>query len=62
MGLPILYAVNAFRLAFLAVVGAWDNAGDMFQFSHHYLWQGIYIVFVVAVWMSWVEFLVKRRA
>jgi len=62
MGLPILYIVNAFRLAFLAVVGAWDNAGTVFQFSHYYLWQGIYIVFVVAVWMSWVEFLVKRRA
>ena len=62
IGLPILYTVNAFRLAFLAVVGAWDNAGTVFQFSHHYLWQGIYIVFVVAVWMSWVEFLVKRRA
>jgi exosortase/archaeosortase family protein len=62
VGLPILYWVNAFRLAFLAVIGAWDSGGKWFKFSHEYIWQGIYIVFVVALWMSWVEFLVRRRS
>ncbi len=61
MGLPILYAVNVFRLAFLACVGAWDRGREIFNFAHHYVWQGIYIVFVVAVWMAWVELFVKRR-
>lgn len=61
MGLPILYVVNVFRLAFLACVGAWDRGREIFNFAHHYLWQGIYIVFVVAVWMAWVELFVKRR-
>jgi exosortase H (IPTLxxWG-CTERM-specific) len=61
MGLPVLYVVNVFRLAFLACVGAWDRGREIFNFAHHYLWQGIYIVFVVAVWMAWVELFVKRR-
>ena len=61
VGLPILYWVNAFRLAFLAVIGALDHGGKWFKFTHEYIWQGIYIVFVVALWMAWVEFLVRRR-
>jgi exosortase/archaeosortase family protein len=62
VGLPILYWVNAFRLAFLAVIGALDHGGKWFKFTHEYIWQGIYIVFVVALWMAWVEFLVRRRS
>lgn len=61
IGLPILFCVNVFRLAFLASVGAWDAGGEIFSFAHHYVWQGIYIVFVVAVWMAWVELIVRRR-
>ena len=61
VGIPILYWINAVRLAVLAVIGAWDNGGKWFKFTHEYIWQGIYIVFVVALWMAWVEFLVKRR-
>ncbi|HOZ45468.1 MAG TPA: archaeosortase/exosortase family protein [Candidatus Hydrogenedentes bacterium] len=62
-GLPILYFVNCGRLACLATIGAWDygqgHAGKYFNFAHHYVWQGIYIVFVVAVWMIWVEYVVR---
>jgi len=63
-GVPILYIVNCFRLSCLAVVGAWDYGagygGKWFRFSHEYVWQGIYIVFVVAVWMIWVEYVVRE--
>lgn len=62
IGVPVLYWVNAFRLAFLAVIGALDNGGQWFKFAHEYVWQGIYIVFVVALWMGWVEFIVRRRS
>lgn len=61
IGVPILYWVNAFRLAFLGVLGAWDSGGPIFKFAHEYIWQGIYIIFVVAIWIGWVEFLVRRR-
>ena len=61
-GLPILYCINAFRLAFLGAIGALDRGGKWFHFAHEYVWQGIYIVFVVAVWLAWVELLVKTGA
>jgi exosortase/archaeosortase family protein len=59
VGIPLLYVINVVRLVCLGMIGAYDNGGDIFDFAHHYVWQGIYIVFVVAIWMAWVEFLVK---
>jgi len=61
IGLPALYWVNAFRLMVLACIGALDPSRKWFNFAHEYLWQGIYIVFVVALWMGWVELLVRRK-
>lgn len=61
LGLPILYWVNALRLAVLAVIGAWDRGGSIFRFAHEYVWQGIYIIFVVVLWIAWVEFFVRRK-
>ena len=64
-GIPILYLVNCFRLACLAVIGSLDrgsgHGGKVFTFAHEYVWQGIYIVFVVAVWMIWVEYVVRGK-
>lgn len=61
LGLPVMYAVNVFRLTCLAIIGALDAGGRWFNFAHYYLWQSIYIVFVVAVWLLWVEFVVYRE-
>ncbi len=59
VGVPLLYGINVVRLVCLGVIGAYDDGGDVFDFAHHFVWQGIYIVFVVAIWMIWVEVLVK---
>lgn len=61
-GMPILYGVNIIRLTTLAFIGAWSGAGEVFRFSHEVVWQGIFIIFVVGVWLLWVEFFVRRRA
>ncbi|HEX72867.1 MAG TPA: hypothetical protein ENN65_06095, partial [Candidatus Hydrogenedentes bacterium] len=61
LGLPIMYAVNIFRLSCLAVIGALTAGGSIFHFSHHYVWQAIYIIFVVVVWLAWLEFLVNQE-
>jgi exosortase/archaeosortase family protein len=61
LGVPIMYGVNIFRLSCLGVIGALDTEGRYFDFAHHYVWQAIYIVFVVAVWMAWIEYVVKFR-
>lgn len=60
-GVFTLYWVNALRLMCLATLGAWNNGGAIFKFAHEYVWQGIYIIFVVVVWIMWVEFVVRRR-
>jgi exosortase/archaeosortase family protein len=61
LGVPLLYGINTLRLTVLAVIGAWDGGGAIFKFAHEYVWQGIYIIFVVVVWLAWVELLVKVR-
>ena len=60
-GLPILYGVNVFRLACLGVIGSYTGPGEQFDFYHHYVWQGLYILFVVALWLIWMEVVVKGR-
>lgn len=63
LGLPLLYLINLSRLATLAVIGALDDTPSekWFTFAHEYLWQGIFVVFVVAVWMLWIELVVRER-
>ncbi|MBI2432509.1 MAG: archaeosortase/exosortase family protein [Candidatus Hydrogenedentes bacterium] len=61
LGMPVLYVVNIMRLSCLAVIGALSGSGEWFDFAHNYVWQAIYIVFVVAVWLAWVEYIVKRN-
>jgi exosortase/archaeosortase family protein len=62
-GLAALYVINILRLATLGIIGAMDASPGQkwFNFIHEYVWQGIFIVFVVAVWMLWIEFVVKGR-
>jgi exosortase/archaeosortase family protein len=60
-GLPLMYGVNIFRLSVLGVIGALDRDGKWFKFAHEYVWQAVYIVFVVAVWLAWVEYIVRRN-
>lgn len=62
IGIPIMYLVNIFRLSCLGVIGALTGGGKWFDFSHHFAWQAIYIIFVVAVWLAWIEYLVNRGA
>ena len=62
-GTVILYAINVARLTMLAYIGAidWRSGGKWFNFVHEYVWQGIFVIFVVVVWMAWIEFIVRAR-
>jgi len=62
-GLAALYTINITRLVTLAFIGAYDTAsgGKWFRFAHEYVWQGVFIIFVVAIWMAWIELVVKAR-
>jgi len=56
-GIPCLYAINMVRLIVLAFVGL-SNPG-IFEFVHTYLWQTIFIAFVIIIWLIWVDRVVK---
>lgn len=59
LGVPALYVVNILRLACLAVVGAFMSR-EVFNFAHVYVWQTVFIIFVVIVWLLWIEKVVKK--
>ena len=61
LGLPLLYGLNVLRVTCLFVIGAWDSDGRYLDFAHHYVWQTIYIVFVVIVWLTWVRYVVEDK-
>lgn len=60
-GLPLMYGLNIFRLTALGYLGALTHGGELFDFAHEYVWQAVYIVFVVGVWMVWIEVVVRGR-
>ena len=57
IGVPLLYLVNVGRLVCLGLVGLYYRSG--FHFAHVYVWQSIFIVFVVVIWMVWVDKVAK---
>lgn len=60
VGVPILYSINLARLVCLAAIGAyWHEDPDVFEFAHQYVWQSIYVLIVVGVWLLWVELIVR---
>jgi exosortase/archaeosortase family protein len=63
LGLIVLYCINIVRIAVLGLVGAYDTSLDRrtFEFVHEYIWQSIFLLFVVCVWIAWVELLVKTK-
>lgn len=61
VGIPALYGINIIRLACLATIGTLDSGGDWFNFFHEYVWQALYVIVVVLLWLAWVEFLIGRR-
>jgi len=60
-GVPALYVVNVIRLVCLAFIGAFIRNRYVFNFAHIYVWQTIFILFVVCIWLIWIEKIVKRR-
>jgi exosortase/archaeosortase family protein len=53
IGIPLLFSVNVFRLATLArIVEVYPQA---FFYFHEYVWQGIFMVFVLVGALAWAE-------
>ena len=53
IGVVALTIVNILRIAFLVRIA--ELAPDLFGYFHEYVWQGVFLVLVIAYAMTWVE-------
>jgi exosortase/archaeosortase family protein len=53
IGIVALTIVNVLRIAFLVRIA--ELAPDLFGYFHEYVWQGVFLVLVIAYAMTWVE-------
>ena len=60
LGVPLLYAVNVARIAFLVYVGRFH--AELFDFMHLYFWQATLILMITSVWLLWIFKVVRREA
>lgn len=60
VGLPILFVVNLLRLATLGLVIRYRAA--LLPLFHEYLWQVLFVIVVVALYVTWIERIVPRAA
>ena len=57
LGIPCLYVINMVRLVVISFVALLRP--DIFELVHNYLWQTIFIAFVIIIWLVWVDRVVK---
>jgi exosortase/archaeosortase family protein len=53
IGVVALTVINVLRIAFLVRIA--ELAPDLFPYFHEYVWQGVFLVLVIAYAMAWVE-------
>lgn len=53
IGIPGLYVVNTVRMTALGIIGLYWR--DLFDWFHEWMWQGIFIIFVIFFWLVWKE-------
>jgi archaeosortase B (VPXXXP-CTERM-specific) len=58
IGLPVFYIINILRIALLAGVGVLYQPA--FDFVHLFLFRATFIVFIIIVWVLWIDKVVKR--
>lgn len=57
LGVPSLYFINITRLVFIGLVCS--KYKKLFNYLHEYLWQGIFIFFVLGLWIVWRQYIVR---
>ena len=56
-GIPVIQLVNLARLVVLSFTGLYFPG--IFDFVHTYIWQSIFIIFIIVIWLAWLERCVK---
>ncbi|HXZ95393.1 MAG TPA: exosortase/archaeosortase family protein [Dehalococcoidia bacterium] len=58
-GIPFIFSINCFRLLIMAWI---DKIKPQYsEFFHNYLWQVVFIVMVVWMWLLWIDKVVNRE-
>ncbi len=52
-GFVAIQSLNVVRVISLFYIGQWNKS--VFDFAHEYLWQGLIMLDVLAVWLLWVR-------
>ena len=60
LGVPGLFIINIARLVFLAFIGIYYSA-EVFEYMHGYLWHITLVIFVVLIWLLWIEKVVQKE-
>jgi archaeosortase B (VPXXXP-CTERM-specific) len=58
-GLPVIFAANITRLLLMAFIDRYRP--EYSTLFHDYLWQVVFIIMVVFLWMLWMDKVVKRE-
>ncbi len=59
-GIPVIFAANILRLLVTAFVAEF-RPSYLRQF-HNYIWQTVFIIFVILLWMVWIEKVVGHES
>ncbi len=53
VGVPLIYLLNLLRLLVLSLVGM--KFPSAFQFIHSFLWESIFLIFIILMFVFWVK-------
>jgi archaeosortase B (VPXXXP-CTERM-specific) len=59
VGIPILFAANLSRLVTLGLLT--EHFPSKAHFFHDFVWQAVFLFFVVAMWLIWIKLVVTRE-
>jgi len=59
MGIPAIHALNLVRMVFVSLV--LFHKRELFDFFHGYLWQVVFVIFMLLLVIFWMSRIVKPR-
>ncbi len=57
IGFLFIVVINMVRMIVLVYIAGYHQ--NIFDYVHSYLWQGTFIIFVILIWLLWIEKVVK---
>ena len=58
-GIPLIFVANILRLFAIAIVATYSP--NLFTSFHDYVWQTLFVVFIIVLWLIWIDKVVQRE-